>query len=107
VTVRGMKDEVRAVCRRLVETLPDAGEGARADERWYWAAPILLDSHNGLLAWCTSESGWRAATPDHESGNRFKDHLDLLVSMAEGSIPLGPQPDDLVDVLCDLLVDFS
>lgn len=97
-----LRDEVKTVCCSLVETLPDAGEGTRADERWYWAAPILLDSHNGLLDWCKSHSGWRSATPDHESGTRFKDHIDLLVSMAEGNIPLGPQPDDLVDVLCDL-----
>ncbi len=100
--VQELRDEVKAICRSLVETLPDAGEGTRADERWYWAAPILLDSHNGLLDWCKSHSGWRSATPDHESGTRFKDHIDLLVSMAEGNIPLGPQPDDLVDVLCDL-----
>lgn len=102
VNVHEMKDEVRAVCRRLVETLPDAEEGSRADERWYWAAPILLDARNGLLDWCASESGWRAATPDHESGTRFKDHLDLLVRVAEGNISLGPRPDDLVEVLCDL-----
>ena len=100
--VHELRDEVKAICRSLVETLPDAGEGTRADERWYWAAPILLDSHNGLLDWCKSHSGWRSATPDHESGTRFKEHIDRLVSMAEGNIPLGPQPDDLVDVLCDL-----
>ncbi|MBB5349532.1 hypothetical protein JWG42_13985 [Desulfoprunum benzoelyticum] len=100
--VQELKDEVKAICRSLLETLPDVGEGTRADERWYWAAPIILDSHNGLLDWCKSPSGWRSAIPDHESGTRFKDHLDLLVSMAEGNIPLGPQPDDLVDVLCDL-----
>ena len=97
-----LKAEVNAVCRSLVESLPDAGPGTRADERWYWAAPILLDAHNDLLDWCKSESGWRSATPDHESGTRFKDHIDLLVSMAKGNIPLGPQPHDLVDVLCDL-----
>ncbi|MEI8633509.1 hypothetical protein P4S72_18470 [Vibrio sp. PP-XX7] len=78
------------------------GKRSRADERWYWAAPILLDSQNGLLDWCKSHSGWRSATPDNESGTRFKDHIDLLISMAEGNIPLGPQPDDLIDVLCDL-----
>lgn len=100
--VQELRDEVKTVCRSFVETLPDGGEGTRADERWYWAAPILLDSHNGLLDWCKSHSGWRSATPDHESGTRFKDHIDLLVSMADGNIPLGPQPDDLVDVLCDL-----
>lgn len=97
-----LRDEVKTVCRSLLETLPGAREGTRADERWYWAAPILLDSHNGLLDWCRSLSGWRSATPDHDSGTRFKDHVDLLVSMAEGNIPLGPQPDDLVDVLCEL-----
>ena len=102
VDAQELRNEVKATCRSLVETLPRAGEGTRADERWYWAAPILLDSHNGLLDWCKSHSGWRSATPDHESGTRFKDHIDLLVSMAEGNIPLGPQPDDLVDVLCDL-----
>lgn len=100
--VQDLRDEVKAICRSLVETLPDPGEGTRADERWYWAAPILLDSHSGLLDWCKSPSGWRSATPDHESGTRFKDHIDLLVSMADDNIPLGPQPDDLVDVLCDL-----
>lgn len=98
--VQELRDEVKAICRRLVKELPDAGKGTQADERWYWAAPILLDSRNGLLNWC--KTGWGSATPDHESGTRFKDHIDLLVSMAEGNIPLGPQPDDLVDVLCDL-----
>lgn len=104
LSVQELKDEVKVVCRSLIETLPDAGEGTRADERWYWAAPILLDSHNGLLDWCKSQSGWRSATPDHESGTRFKEHIDRLVGMAEGNVipPLGPQPDDLVDVLCDL-----
>ena len=100
--IQELKNEVKNICRNLVETLPDAGEGTRADERWYWAAPILLDAHNVLLDWCKSQSGWRSATPDHESGTRFKDHIDMLVNMAEGDIPLGPQPADLVDVLCDL-----
>lgn len=99
---RELRNEVKAICRSLVETLPCAGDGARADERWYWAAPILLDSDNRLLDWCKSDSGWRSITPEHESGTRFKDHIDLLVSMKEGNIALGPQPDDLVDVLCDL-----
>lgn len=97
-----MKNEVKAICSSLLKRLPGAGAGSRADERWYWAAPILLDSKNGLLEWCKSESGWRAATPGHEAGTRFKDHIDLLVKMAEGEISLGPRPDDLVDVLCDL-----
>ncbi len=100
LSVQELKDEVKAVCRCLLKTLPDAGEGTRTDKRWYWAAPILIDSHGGLLDWCKYK--WRSATPDDESDTRFMNHIDLLVSMAEGNIPLGPQPDDLVDVLCDL-----
>ena len=102
LSAQELKAEVKAICRNLLESLPDTGPGSREDERWYWAVPILLDSQNGLLDWCKSESGWRAATPDHESGTRFKDHIDMLVNMAEGKIDLGPQPADLVDVLCDL-----
>ena len=100
--IQEMKAEVKAICRDLLKNLPDAKAGTQADKRWYWAAPILLDSHNGLLNWCKRSSGWGSATPDHESGTHFKDHLNLLVCMAEGNIPLGPRPDDLVDVLCDL-----
>ena len=101
LSVRELKEKVKFVCRSLIETLPEAGEGPKADPKWYWAAPVLLDSQNGLLDWCRSEMGWRSATPDHESGIRFEDNLDLLVSMAEGKISLGPRPDDLADVLCN------
>lgn len=100
--IQKMKDEVKVRCLALIEPLPDGGPGTRADERWYWAAPILIESKTGLLDWCKSEQGWRNASPDHDSGTRFKDHIDLLVSMAEGNVPLGPRPDDLVDVLCEL-----
>ena len=100
--IQELKNEVKTICRNLLKTLPEGGEGTRADKRWYWAAPILLDSHNGLLDWCKNQSGWISATPDNESGTRFKDHVDMLVNMADGNIPLGPQPDDLVDILCDL-----
>ena len=100
--IQEMRNEVKIICRDLLKNLPDAKAGTQADKRWYWAAPILLDSHNGLLNWCKKSSGWGSATPDHESGTHFKDHLNLLVCMAEGNIPLGPRPDDLVDVLCDL-----
>jgi hypothetical protein len=102
LSARDLKNEVKAVCRDLINTLPEGKEGSRADERWYWAAPILIDGHNGLLDWCKSELGWRSATPDHESGTRFRDHLDMLISVAEGNLTLGPMPDDLADVLCDL-----
>ncbi|MCJ8501355.1 DEAD/DEAH box helicase [Desulfatitalea alkaliphila] len=102
LSVAALRAEVKAICRSLLQRLPAAGPGLRADERWYWAAPILLDAGNGLLDWCRRDSGWRAATPDHAPGTRFKDHIDLLVHAAEGKMTFGPRPHDLADVLCDL-----
>jgi len=102
LSVQEMKKEVKEICRVLIKDLPDSGRGSRADQRWYWAAPILLDSSNGLLEWCKSESGWITANDDHEADTRFKDHIERLIDVAEGRIQLGPKPDDLVDVLCDL-----
>jgi len=102
ISIPVLRELVKVTCRTLVDALPPGESGTRVDERWYWAAPILLDGNNELLAWCKSDSGWRSATPDHESGVRFNDHLDFLVSAAEGHVTLGPRPDDLVDVLCDI-----
>jgi len=100
---REMRDEVMKICRSLVETLPSGQHSSRVDERWYWAAPVLLDSqYDEVLEWCSSESGWRSSTTDQETGNRFQDHLDFLVKMAEGHFALGRKPDDLAEVLCEL-----
>lgn len=100
--VQELKSDVKDICRTLMDTLPTAGDGSRVDERWYWAAPILLDAKTGLLDWCKSPKGWISATPDDEPGTRFIDHLKLLVSVAEGQVALGPRPDDLVEVLCEI-----
>ena len=102
LSAQRLRNEVKTICHDLIRRLPDAGVGSRVDKRWYWAAPILLESKNDLLDWCKSEAGWKDATPDHESGTRFREHIDLLVKIVEGQTPLGPQPKNLVDVLCDL-----
>jgi hypothetical protein len=102
LSVKEMKEKVKTVCCSLLKNLPKGEPGSRTDKRWYWAAPILLDAKKGLVAWCRNESGWKTVSSDHESGTRFKDHIDLLVDMAEGKVSLGPQPEDLADVLCDL-----
>ena len=111
LSAEDMKAEVKDVCLDLLKKLkipPKAGEG-KPDQRWYWAAPILLDARNeNLLDWCRSEGekGWRAATPDHEPGRGFIKHIESLVGLAEnmakGVNNLGPQPPDLPDVLGEL-----
>lgn len=108
-----LRAEVKVICSSLLEALPKPLQGTRVDERWYWAAPVLLDSHNGLLDWCKSDTGWRSIVSekeDDEDGKDDKDekvshffkHINILVDMAESHTQLGPRPDDLVDMLCDL-----
>ncbi|MDR2140514.1 MAG: helicase, partial [Deltaproteobacteria bacterium] len=65
-----MKEEVRVICRRLIETLPEPVRGGRPDERWYWVAPILLDRDKGVIDWCRREDGWLAVIPKNKKGSQ-------------------------------------
>jgi hypothetical protein len=100
--VDDMMREATAICSALLKELPRGAAGPRADERWYWAAPALLDGTSGVVSWCKATDGWRVASPDSESGTRFQDHLEHLVEAMEGGLELGPRPDDLAEVMAEL-----
>ena len=109
LSVSVLIERARAICRELLEEMNDRlGEtcvsqtDSRVDRRWYWAAPVLIGPQNDLVDWCRNESGWKTATPDHESGTRFREHVDFLVRVAEGREKLGRQPEDLAVVLSEL-----
>lgn len=91
-----------AVCGELLKALPAGKEGTRPDERWYWAALALIEANPAIKAWCDSYDGWRAATPDFETGTRFHDHVDHLVEAMEGELELGPRPADLAEVIAEI-----
>jgi hypothetical protein len=70
------------------------------DQRWYWAAPLLLDttSHRLLLG-KDGAAAWEADAP----GAGFLAHLGEARAMAEaGASALGRPPDDLVAVLAEV-----
>lgn len=89
-------------CRELAARLPASEPGVREDERWYWAAPILLESDPRLVDWCASRSGWHDAVREKEMGESFNAHIEQLVSVTRSELKLGPKPHDLVEVLADL-----
>lgn len=105
----GIRD-VREQAQRRVESLLAplaAGPGVTADERWYWAAPALLDAKEQRSAPFLREWAHRAPTVDGDAAEpsddtRFDDHVALLRRVVSGEEPLGPKPDDLAEVVTEL-----
>lgn len=91
-------------CKQLIDQLPKGGTGSRADERWYWAAPAMLESGTDLICWARSEDGWVATEDNRDPGTRFRDHVAQLIDVAEGNVDFGPRPDDLARVLAEMTV---
>ena len=84
---------------------PRSGEGP-ADQRWYWAAPAILDRPHlrGRRRWMSGSKGWEAALSEGEEAKGLKAHIQTFRAAAEGDLDeqLGRAPDDLVEVLVDL-----
>ena len=101
---------IAAISERIEAALaPLAGLGhadGPVDQRWYWAAPLLLDHKrypgevDRLLADRSAEF-WEG---DRADGN-FRAHLAEARAMVKGrSKPLGRRPEDLCEVLSELAV---
>lgn len=79
---------------------------AQSDERWYWAAPLLLDlQHDGQstrqwLAQPKFASVWVGdASREEETDSHWADHVGLLQRSQRLTPPLGTPPSDLVAVV--------
>ena len=89
----------------LTDSMPTDGPH---DERWYWAAPALLDRSGfpQVGAWASAPDGWRAGTADadEDPGALFREHVDHFSAALVGTLTpaLGRPPDDLAEVLAAL-----
>lgn len=86
-----------------LEVAPD-DERVGVDQRWYWAAPLLLDRarEDAVGFWDRWDltSAW---TEGHVGGSEnFAQHIAEARAVFEDGIALGQKPDDLVAVLADL-----
>lgn len=89
----------------------EEGSSSRADERWYWAAPILLDvarDRAAALAWferANLAAIWSEGKGDPDESTRessWSRHVALAADVARGGLELGAKPDDLPRVLAEL-----
>lgn len=100
---------LRRVQERVAEQLEHlpAGEGIAVDQRWYWAAPLLLDllvqgelesmaTTKDLLIDLTQED------PDGRASRGFEEHLRLARSVRD--LELGRRPEDLAETLTLLAI---
>lgn len=117
-----VKTEVRRKIEELLNPLlKKYGRGSpQTSERWYWAAPVLLDREyygDAVLGWLgtgNEEDQWRnmvtAKEEQEEAGSRFAEHVDFLQDYIGPETSedlfreLGPPPEDLADVLTAIAV---
>lgn len=110
-------DRITAAVSELLEALPEAEETGPPDERWYWAAPILLDLHfhseptrkwlgqahlSGMWSGELDKTETSAAAEDEpadDGSEGWRDHVTEAQKLVTGRIALGPRPDDLSRIL--------
>jgi hypothetical protein len=103
------------VANALAALRIEQAESGAADEKWYWAAPILLDmaaNTEVAMAWFDQDelsSEWRwysKRSSDGEHDGRWGDHIDEMIRVRDefraDGLQLGRKPDDLARVLAQI-----
>ncbi len=120
------KERIEVGLERLKLATPDDGV---VDERWYWAAPLLLDRQlepEAARAWLAQHDlagVWSRREPDDDDdedhakkltdedddddgdNKLWAEHVAAAIDLATGkALDLGRMPNDLLDVLAELAV---
>jgi hypothetical protein len=120
-TLADVLARVREVCAELMDRVTvGAPADGEVDERWYWAAPIMLDlshdarSANAWLGQANLATQWRgedetspeesAEEDGQEGGDAWAVHVREAREVVGNPAVLGRPPTDLADVLSLLAV---
>jgi len=102
-----------AITARLRPHLERGGEAGSEDEKWYWAAAVLLDLADApdvTRRWLNDShlpAEWAGEVEGDEAGDRedragWDRHVAELRRLAAGEIQLGRPPADLAQVLAQM-----
>ena len=109
MTLKNIEGKIKAELRSKLSRFPDPQEG-RADVKWYYLLPMLLDDQEYVESWLNSQ--YDTDNSDSESAANKKGfiaHLKLLKEIYNEAIDtnfsnMGKRPSDLIDVLCDMVL---
>jgi hypothetical protein len=107
--VAEVKQRIDIALAPLVKRSP--AEGVE-DERWYWAAPLLLDRRRDREAtehWLAGSAAFRGlpggrSPDDEEDGSGWSNHVDRAQQVVRDGIALGRVPADLASALTALAI---
>ncbi len=102
LSLNQIESEIKSKIRKELDKIPFEDSG-REDLRWYHLAPMLLDSREHVSSWFKQSNRVK-------SGKGFLNHYNELknqyydFNLKLGIKKLGRKPDDLLDVLCDMVL---
>nr|MDQ2643150.1 helicase [Myxococcota bacterium] len=119
-TLPTLRDTLESAAARIemgLRRLPPGADAGPIDERWYWAAPLLLDAtleRDATRLWFQQEdlaTHWASTDDDEQTGATLDPeaherlwalHVERARDVALHGIELGRRPPDLATVLAEL-----
>ncbi len=97
-----LKGTVASRLRAALADLPAGPSGGPEDQRWYWAAPLLLDEQAGVPRGPFLDLLRTWGDEDADTETRLQRHVEEAMALDPSA--LGRRPDDLIAVLTSLAV---
>ena len=96
-----IENEIKSELERKLDKIP-CEDSVREDFRWYYLAPMLIDSDDYVDSWFEQSDNLVQSGYYFKKG--FLTHYRELKDQYYSFSKLGKRPDDLVDVLCDMAI---
>ena len=104
LSISEIEDEIKSNIQEKLDEIP-CEETKDEDLRWYYLAPLLLDSDDDVELWFGEFD--KSINPE-DFGGGFKEYYQILkeeyFQFNKNSDKLGKKPNDLLDVLCDIAI---